>query len=388
MLRRSRISGVLALLLILASSLPSAAPAAAQAQDTATMTVLRGQVAVIRPDGSAVQPAPSGTAVRAGDEIRTLSATGALITFFAGTEIELGEQTIMVVEQVTRQGERVDVSLKQVFGTSLSRVQTFTDPTSSYRIEAGGAVALVRGTEFVMLGPTREGIVILVCLADCDDRTTFAGTPLSPFTGYYVEVEQGRVVSGVQTFRPDFTGGPWNAASEGATTAAQAIQGETRGVPPGQVPSGQREEIRADMEREERERKEDKEDGQPPAPPTGGGLPCGTTRTVTGGGLRTETRHDLGRTSGTFRFEFDALTLPDRFQIFYEGREIEDTGFVPRPDDPDSGRGSRTVPFGPGPSTSVTVVVTGSEPGTAWDYTVECPNGGASRVRRRGTEAR
>jgi hypothetical protein len=61
-------------------------------------------VAVVHADGSAVQPAPSGTLVKAGDEIRTLTRTGALITFFAGTEIEMGEDTILVVEQLSNTG--------------------------------------------------------------------------------------------------------------------------------------------------------------------------------------------------------------------------------------------------------------------------------------------
>src|SRR5919112_5586331 len=117
----ARLLGLLALLGILALHAPP--PLFSQIQDGATLTVLRGQVAVVHPDGSAVQPAPSGTTVAAGDEIRTLTAAGALITFFAGTEIELGEQTILVVERVSRQGERVEVSLKQVLGVTVNRVQ-------------------------------------------------------------------------------------------------------------------------------------------------------------------------------------------------------------------------------------------------------------------------
>ena len=151
-------------------------------------------MAIIRPDGSAVQPAPSGTIVRTGDEIRTLSATGALITFFVGTEIELGAETILVVDRISRQGERVDVSLKQVFGATLNRVQALTDPASAYRIEAGGAVAVVRGTTFSLLGPfptARGNVVVLVCLEDCDHLTTFAGVSLAPFTGFFVEVDGG-----------------------------------------------------------------------------------------------------------------------------------------------------------------------------------------------------
>ena len=198
-------------------------PAAAQVEDTATITVLRGEVAVLRPDGSALQPAPSGSVIRAGDEIRTLTPAGALITFFAGTEIELGSGTILVVERVSRQGDRIDVSLKQVFGMTLHRVQTLTDPLSSYRVDAGGAVAVVRGTEFVLYGPTPEGFVVLVCTADCDGRTTFAGQPVSANTGYFVQVSAGRVTSRVELFRPDLALGPWTSATEGATTAAAVL---------------------------------------------------------------------------------------------------------------------------------------------------------------------
>src|SRR6187200_1515313 len=158
----------------------------AQVQDGATMTVLRGQVAVVHPNGSAVQPAPSGTTVAAGDEIRTLAGAGALITFFAGIEIELGQDTILVVEQASTDGARVNIALKQVLGSTINRVTTLTDTGSTYRIEAGGAVALIRGTAFALLGPiaTAGGeVAVLVCLDDCDGRSTFAGCPLAPYTG-------------------------------------------------------------------------------------------------------------------------------------------------------------------------------------------------------------
>jgi hypothetical protein len=201
-----------AALLVVVTLLPLASAAAAQVQEGATMTVLRGAVAVLRPDGAAVQPAPSGTVVRPGDEIRTLSHSGALITFFLGTEIELGEETILVVERVSRDGERVDVALRHVLGASLHRVQTLSDPGSAYRVDVGGAVALVRGTEFLVYGPTDEGVVGIVCLADCDARTTFAGCPVAPNLGLWTEVERGRVVSGCAPFAP--RGDPWGAPGE------------------------------------------------------------------------------------------------------------------------------------------------------------------------------
>jgi hypothetical protein len=197
---------------ILAAISSVSRPVVAQVQDGATMTVLRGQVAVVRGDGSAIQPAPSGTLVRSGDEIRTLDQTGALITFFAGTEIELGEETTLVIERASRDGSRVDISLRQVFGVSLHRVQALTDPGSSYRVDVGGAVAVVRGTELLVYGPTDENVVGIVCLEDCTDQTTFAGCPMGPNVAYWLEVDRRQVVSACQPFNAK--GNIWNAPNE------------------------------------------------------------------------------------------------------------------------------------------------------------------------------
>jgi hypothetical protein len=216
------------------------------------MTVLAGQVAVLRPDGSAVQPAPSGTDVFPGDEIRTLTQSGALITFFAGTEIELGAETILVVQSVSRPGDRVDITLRQVAGTSLSRVHTFIDAGGGYRVEAGGAVALVRASELGVLGP-RDGIVVFI---DFESGVPIIvhGCFLSPGVGVWLQVEPDgrggwRVISDCHEFRANLLAGPWNALEEGFTTAQQDEQGDTRKRPAGQVPGGQVQEIRSELEK-------------------------------------------------------------------------------------------------------------------------------------------
>jgi len=208
--KRTNLAQILVWMLLLAST--RVPPVVAQVQDGATMTVLRGQVAVVRGDGSAIQPAPSGTVVRAGDEIRTLARSGAIVTFFVGTEIELGEETTLAVERASREGDRVDISLRQVFGVSLHRVHALTDPGSSYRVEAGGAVAVVRGTEFLMYGPTDENVVGMVCFADCTEQTTFAGCPMGPDVAYWLETDRARVVSACQPFTAK--GDIWNAPNQ------------------------------------------------------------------------------------------------------------------------------------------------------------------------------
>ena len=76
----------------------------------------------------------------------TVGTSGALITFFDGSEMELGADTTVVVVSVGRSGNRAEIRLENVLGSTVSKVVPFTDPGSSYRIESGGTVALVRGT--------------------------------------------------------------------------------------------------------------------------------------------------------------------------------------------------------------------------------------------------
>jgi hypothetical protein len=243
-----------ALLVIAALLLITFSPSLTSAQTAqgATMTVLQGEVDVVHPDGSAIRPAPSGTTVNVGDKISTLSQGGAVITFFSGTEIEMGEQTTLVVERVSRQGDRIDVSLQEVFGMTLNRVQTFADPGSAYQIGAGGAIATVRGTGFVFGGPVGvlgHTFVYMVCLPDnvtgllppgpgkdgCDDKTSFAGSRVSSSTGYFVEVNGGAVVSPVDSFSPDFTGGVFSAGTRAITQITQRTCAKTlqQRYPPG-----------------------------------------------------------------------------------------------------------------------------------------------------------
>jgi hypothetical protein len=363
--------------------LPSPGTVRAQVQQGATLTILRGQVAVLHADGSAVQPAPSGISVDVGDEIRTITRSGALITFFSGTEIEMGEDTILVVEQLSRQGDKIDVSLRQVLGATVNRVQSLAGTGSTYQIQAGGAVALVRGTTFAMVGPvtTSAGnVVTIACREDCTAASTFAGCAMAPFSGLGVTTSGGKVDSGCQSFSVDRTEGLFDAATQAVTTVEQAIQGDTNGVPAGQVSPGSRQETSARFESNQREaQQKDQSNSQavkdtdlvPPSgsptghePPPSGTRPCNTS-TVAGGNGVTTTVHDLGRTSGTFTFSYDALAQPDRFEIVYQGTTILDTGFV-------SHTASHTLTYS-GTSTVITVIVTGSGVGTLWSYLVSCP---------------
>jgi hypothetical protein len=249
----SRYIFLVAMVAMLGLLVPVANQTSAQIQQGATMTVLAGQVAVLRTNGSAVQPAPSGTEVFPGDEIRTLTQSGALITFFAGTEIELGADTILVVQSVSRPGDRVDVTVREVSGTSVSRVHSFIDAGGGYRVEAGGVVALVRGSELGVLGP-RDGIVVFINFESSLPIIVNDRCFLSPGVGVWLFVEPDgrggwRVLSDCHEFRANLAAGPWNALEEGFTSAQQDEQGDTRKHPAGQVPGGQVEEIRSELKK-------------------------------------------------------------------------------------------------------------------------------------------
>ena len=94
--------------------------------------------------------------------------------------------------------------------------------------------------------------------------------------------------------------------------------------------------------------------------------PCNAA-TQSGGDGVTNTIHELGQTSGTFDFTYQAYTVEDQFEVFYEGVVVYTTG------GPVSGGATVPVTYGPGSSTQVTVRVTGGS-GTVWDYTVNCPS--------------
>src|SRR4051794_31950450 len=64
----------------------------------ATLTVLRGTVSVVKSDGSALAPAGSGQTLGVGDRIATVGRSSALVTFFEGSEVELGADTTIVIQ--------------------------------------------------------------------------------------------------------------------------------------------------------------------------------------------------------------------------------------------------------------------------------------------------
>jgi hypothetical protein len=113
----------------------------------ATLTVIRGTVSVVHGDGSAVAPAPSGLTLNNGDRVATIGRASALVTFFDGSEVELGGDTTIAIQDATGGNNGlVSIIIETVLGSTVHHVATLTNPGSTYKIVAGDTVTLVKGT--------------------------------------------------------------------------------------------------------------------------------------------------------------------------------------------------------------------------------------------------
>ena len=107
-------------------------------------------------------------------------------------------------------------------------------------------------------------------------------------------------------------------------------------------------------------------------------VPCNVS-TKSGGPGVTKTNHSLGQNSGKVTIRYDMLSVPDKLEVFYEGKRVSSTfdvrgnenGYV-------GGRnragccGKISFNYSAGGDSFCTVVVTGLQ-GTSWNYTLGCP---------------
>jgi hypothetical protein len=95
-------------------------------------------------------------------------------------------------------------------------------------------------------------------------------------------------------------------------------------------------------------------------------VPC-NAKTISGGFGVTPTLHSVGSKSGTILLNYEMYSIPDKLEVFYEGKLLFSTnGFV-------SGNKTESITYNYNKETEIEVIVTGNDAGTAWEYTVNCP---------------
>lgn len=87
-------------------------------------------------------------------------------------------------------------------------------------------------------------------------------------------------------------------------------------------------------------------------------------------------RADTGATSGTIVINYEFLVVPDSMAVYYDGNRIFDTGLT-------NGNNTVEIPYGPGASTEVEIVVNEGSigiPGTLWFYDLTIIPQGVEKV--------
>ncbi len=134
---------VIAALLVIGSVLPGCAPA------TLTIfSITEGDVLVMKAGTDDWTDAAVGMSLGVGDIIKTGDNSGAEITFFDGSTIELGADTqieITALDIAPDSGATI-ITLIQTIGTTISRVTKILDPASRYEVETPSGVVAVRGS--------------------------------------------------------------------------------------------------------------------------------------------------------------------------------------------------------------------------------------------------
>jgi hypothetical protein len=120
-------------------------------QEAGTMVAVEGEVTVVRA-GAAIAASP-GTAVRAGDHVRTGETGRARISFLDHSTLSVAESsTIVIDEHVFRPDEGAVRSVINLLGGKVRALVSdyYGDPQASYEIETPTAVSGVRGTDFIV----------------------------------------------------------------------------------------------------------------------------------------------------------------------------------------------------------------------------------------------
>lgn len=180
-MRRSIVSVISITLLVVAMvSGCSSAPGAA----VTVLSVAEGSVCVIRGGaGDCVEVQP-GMPLGPGDIIRTDDESGAEITFFDGTivELEAGTEIQLVLLSYDAQTDSTAIRLGQTIGSIIFRVTRLIDPGSSYDVETPTGEASVRGS--VMRVDVAEDGTTLI--------TNLGGDIWASAQGVEVQIPEGR----------------------------------------------------------------------------------------------------------------------------------------------------------------------------------------------------
>ncbi|MBI5960366.1 MAG: FecR domain-containing protein, partial [Chloroflexi bacterium] len=144
------------------------------AASEATLSVDQAQVELRQ--GETWTPVSEAAQVRASDAVRTDANGQAVITFYTGTQVEILPNSEIVVEAFEPvEGGGTTITLNQLTGETLHRVELVANSGSQYEVNTPVAHLTVRGTEFTVAvaddGATRVEVTVGVVQAEIGEQT-------------------------------------------------------------------------------------------------------------------------------------------------------------------------------------------------------------------------
>jgi len=112
------------------------------------LSITEGNVFIMKAGTDSWIEAQVGMSLELGDIVKSGNNSGADITFFDGSTMELEASTEIEVASldISTDTGSTTISLKQAIGNTISRVTNLVDPASSYEVETPAGVAAVRGS--------------------------------------------------------------------------------------------------------------------------------------------------------------------------------------------------------------------------------------------------
>jgi hypothetical protein len=145
---RKRLLSILALTILVMSTLVGCGGASSIHSTLTILSITEGDVFVMKAGTEDWIEAEVEMSLEVGDRIKTGDDSGAEITFFDGStmELEAGTEIEITSLDISADTGVTTIILMQTIGTTISRVIKLVDPASRYEIETPTGVVAVRGS--------------------------------------------------------------------------------------------------------------------------------------------------------------------------------------------------------------------------------------------------
>jgi hypothetical protein len=185
-----RLLPILVVFVLLASTLVGCSDAPSTSSTLTVLSITDGNVFVMKAGTDDWTEATVEMSLEVGDTIKTGDDSGAEITFFDGSTIELEAGTQIEITSLDSSPDTgtKTITLMQTIGTTISRVTKLLDPASTYAIETPSGVAAVRGSRLIVRivfdDPNYEDGTVLMTCVEGDIWVVWNGVELRIPEGY------------------------------------------------------------------------------------------------------------------------------------------------------------------------------------------------------------